>query len=146
MAMFMDKLEFHGWGCAKMLTAFFTISLSCRNISFSRLSFLISSSIAIWCPFPGKAASPCSPNSLHHLRERTIRNTKISGYLRFTLSTGFKQMNSLLLEFLGVGRLRSAHKTLLFLFYHISLLRPPNFGGIPFDHGCNLRGRATFHL
>src|SRR5450755_2225635 len=63
--------------------------------------------------------------------QSTVRNTKISGYVCFTLPTGFKQMNGLLLEFLGVGRLRFAHKTLLCLFYHISLLRPPNFGGIP---------------
>jgi hypothetical protein len=47
LAMFRDKLKFHGWGYAKMLTAFFNISLSCRNISFSRFNFLISSSIAI---------------------------------------------------------------------------------------------------
>jgi len=46
-AMFIDKLEFYGWGCAKMLTAFFKISLSCCNISISRLSFLFSSSIAV---------------------------------------------------------------------------------------------------
>src|SRR5438477_13078899 len=31
LAMLMNKLEFYGWGCAKMLTAFFTISLSCRR-------------------------------------------------------------------------------------------------------------------
>ena len=47
MTMFMNKLKFYGWGCAKMLTAFFNISLSCRNISFSRFNSLISSSIAV---------------------------------------------------------------------------------------------------
>src|SRR4051812_13030510 len=62
---------------------------------------------------------------------RTIRNTKVSGYLCFTLSTGFKEMNSLLLEFFRVGRLCFAHRTLLVLAYHISLLRPPIFGAIP---------------
>src|SRR6266567_5433785 len=45
LAMLMNKLEFYGWGCAKMLTAFFKISLSCRRISFSRFTFLSSSSI-----------------------------------------------------------------------------------------------------
>src|SRR6266567_9017810 len=40
LAMLMNKPEFYGWGCAKMLTAFFNISLSCRNISTLRLNFL----------------------------------------------------------------------------------------------------------
>jgi hypothetical protein len=33
MTILVNKLEFYGWGCAKMLTAFFNISLSCCNIS-----------------------------------------------------------------------------------------------------------------
>lgn len=47
LAMLMNKPEFYGWGCAKMLTAFFKMSLSCRNISTSRFNFLFSSSIAV---------------------------------------------------------------------------------------------------
>ena len=62
-----NELKFYSWGCAKMLTAFFKISLSCRNISFSRFKDLISSSSVVWCPFPGKASFPCSSSSLHHL-------------------------------------------------------------------------------
>src|ERR1043166_7017229 len=51
MTMFMNELESYRWGCAKMLTAFFKISLSCRHSSFSRFNFLFSSSIVFWCPF-----------------------------------------------------------------------------------------------
>ena len=47
MTMFMNELKSYSWGCAKMLTAFFNISLSCRNISFSRRNFLFSSSTAV---------------------------------------------------------------------------------------------------
>ncbi len=45
--MSVNKRKFYGWGCAKMLIAFFRISLSCLSISFSRLSLLFSSSIAV---------------------------------------------------------------------------------------------------
>ena len=44
--------------------------------------------------------------------QSTIGNAKISGYLCFTLPTGFKKIHSLLLEFFGVGRLRFACATL----------------------------------
>ena len=47
MTMFMNELESYSWGCEKMLTAFFSISLSCLSISFSRRNFLFSSSIAV---------------------------------------------------------------------------------------------------
>jgi len=47
LAMLMDELELYGWGCAKMLMAFFNMSLSCRRISFSRCNLLISSSMAV---------------------------------------------------------------------------------------------------
>ena len=65
--MLMNKVESYRRGRTKMLTAFFNISLSCRNISISRFSFLFSSSMVVWWPLPGNASSPCSPNSLHHL-------------------------------------------------------------------------------
>jgi hypothetical protein len=67
LAMLMNKLEFYGWGCAKMLIAFFKISLSCLRMSFSRFNLLFSSSRGVWWPLPGKAFSPYSPNYLHHL-------------------------------------------------------------------------------
>jgi hypothetical protein len=41
----------------------------------------------------------------------------------------------LLLEFSCIGRLCFAHRTLLFLSYHISLLLPPKFGTIP-NYDC----------
>src|ERR1700738_3553325 len=63
--------------------------------------------------------------------QSTIGNSKISCYLCFTFLTGFKKLNGLLLEFFCVGRLRFAHKILLFLVYHISLPRPSKFGGSP---------------
>ncbi len=47
LTMLMKKLEFYGWGCAKMLIAFFTMSLSCRRISFSRFNLFISSSMVV---------------------------------------------------------------------------------------------------
>src|SRR5258708_21128170 len=43
-AMSVNESKFYRWGCVKMLMAFFRISLSCLNTSFSRLSFLFSSS------------------------------------------------------------------------------------------------------
>ena len=47
LTMLMNKLEFYGWGCAKMLIAFFNMSLSCRRISFSRFNLFISSSMVV---------------------------------------------------------------------------------------------------
>jgi len=47
MTILMETLESYRWGTASMLTAFFTLSLSCRNISISRRNFLFSSSIAV---------------------------------------------------------------------------------------------------
>src|SRR5438046_1536405 len=44
--------------------------------------------------------------------QSAIGNTKISGYLGFTLPSGFKKIHRLLLEFFGVGRLRFACATL----------------------------------
>src|SRR6266702_2078784 len=82
-------------------------------------------------PFSWKGFFPLFSKFIAPFAESAIRNAKISGYLCFTLSTCFEKYYCLLLEFLGVGRLRFAHKTLLVLVYHISLLRPPNFGGIP---------------
>src|SRR6266567_2331622 len=114
-----------------MLTAFFKISLSCRNISFSRCNFLISSSIPIWCPFPGKASSPCSPNSLHHLFRALSEIPRSLAICVLLFPLMRKEINRLLLEFFGIGRLSFAHNILLLEVYHISLLRPPNFGGIP---------------
>ena len=47
LTMLMNKLEFYGWGCAKMLIAFFNMSLSCLKMSFSRFNLFISSSIGV---------------------------------------------------------------------------------------------------
>ena len=126
--MSVNKGELYRWGCVKMLMAFFRISLSWRNISFSRRKCLISSSIVVWCPFPGSASCPCSPAFLAPLTQRTVRNAEISGNLCFVLPATFKQMNGLLLEFFCVGWLRFAHRILLIPLYQISLLLLPKSG------------------
>ena len=90
------------------------ISLSSRNhLSFfpSKISIFL-----FYCAlmtFSWKGFFSLLSKFLALFTQSTIGNSKISGYLCFTLPTGFKKIHSLLLEFFGVGRLRLAHQILL---------------------------------
>src|SRR5262245_7040428 len=63
--------------------------------------------------FPWKSFFSSLSKLFAPFAQSAIRNTKISGYLHFTFSTGFKKIHSLLLELFRVGRLRFAHQILL---------------------------------
>src|SRR5258708_23598143 len=93
--------------------------------------------------FPWKCFFPLLSKFFTPFAQSTIRNTKISCDVCFAFSTGLKQLDCLLLKFFCVGRLRFVHRTLLFLFYQISLFRPPKSGSrsIPFCRawpGCRI--------
>src|SRR5258708_13330726 len=81
--------------------------------------------------FPWKCFFPLLSKFFTPFAQSTIRNTKISCDVCFAFSTGLKQLDCLLLKFFCVGRLRFVHRTLLFLFYQISLFRPPKSGQRP---------------